>query len=159
MNVVFLKVQYYNCQKLFEILNIKNELKKSKVRIKKSTYKKQNTNIMKTLNDLFKSTKNSSETNVNKIMFDILKSQEKFTRTELKVEMFKKRFEMTENVIWNDKFLEDKKYEKTIEKLLITSRNSIDTFISKNNREKLFVDFGTENKMLLENDKYFLKLK
>lgn len=114
---------------------------------------------MKTLNDLFKSTKNSSETNVNKIMFEILKSEKKFTRTELKIEMFKKRFEIEQKVVWNDKFIEDEKYKKIIEKLLTTSRNSIDTFISKNNREKLFVDFKVENKMSCENDLYFLKLK
>lgn len=114
---------------------------------------------MKTLNDLFKSTKNASETNVNKIMFEILKDGKKLTRQELKIEMFKKRFEMDQKVVWSDKFLEDAKYAKTIEKLAITSRNSIDTFISKNNREALFVDFGFADKMKLEGDKYFLALK
>lgn len=113
---------------------------------------------MKTLNELFASTKNSSELNVNKIMFEILKSGKKLTRNELKIEMFKKRFELETKVIWDDKFLNNEKYKKIIDKLAITSRNSIDTFISKNNREDLFVDFGVNEKMKFENDKYFLNV-
>lgn len=113
---------------------------------------------MKTLNDLFSSKKGSKDVNVSKIMFDVLKSGKKFSRNELKIEMFKVRFEMENGIVWDDKFLNDVKYKDVIEKLGVKSRNSIDTFISKNNRELLFVDFGINNKMECKGDVYFLNV-
>lgn len=110
---------------------------------------------MKTLNDLF-STKKSSTSNTNKLMFEILKSEKKFTRNELKIELFKIKFELEHKVVYNDKFIEDDKYKKSILELAKTTRNTIDTFVSKNNHNNLFVDFGINEKMQFQDDKYFL---
>lgn len=113
---------------------------------------------MKNLNDLFSSKKSSKDVNVNKLMFDILKGGKKFSRNELKIEMFKIRFEMENGVVWDNKYFDDVKYKDIIEKLGVKSRNCIDTFVSKNNRELLFVDYGINEKMICSNDVYFLNV-
>jgi len=113
---------------------------------------------MKNLKELFESKKSNSEINVNKIMLEILKNGKKLTRTDLKIEMFKVRFEIKNKIAWKDEYLNDKKFDEIVKKLLIESRNSIDTLISKNNSKSLFIEFGIEDKIQKSNDLYFLNI-
>ena len=95
---------------------------------------------------------------VNSVLFEILKEGKKLSREELKMEMLKFRFKEKYGEM-NESHFKDVKMVEEIKKLSVTSRNSIDTIISKNNSSFIFKDIkGFErSKVVLENGKYFIK--
>jgi hypothetical protein len=94
---------------------------------------------------------------VNSVLFEILKGGNKLTRDELKMEMLKFRF-VSEYGELKEEHFKDEKMIEVIKKLSVTSRNSIDTIISKNNNSFIFKDIkGFETKkVVLENGRYFI---
>ena len=113
---------------------------------------------MKNLESLFES-KVKSGLSVNSMLFNILGSGKKLSRKGLKLEMFKLRFKEKFGVEYKDEMFNDIKYKDEILKLVVVSRNSIDTIISKNNKMFIFKDIkGFESKkVVLENELYFIK--
>lgn len=95
---------------------------------------------------------------INSVLFEILKDGKKLTRDELKNEMLKFRF-ISKHGEFKEEHFKDVKMLEEIKKLSVTSRNSIDTIISKNNNSFIFKDIkGFEkSKVILENGKYFIK--
>jgi hypothetical protein len=96
---------------------------------------------------------------VNSVLFEILKGGKKLSREELKMEMLKfrlkEKFGDLEKVDFNDKVIKE-----DVIKLSVTSRNSIDTIISKNNSSYIFKDIAgfEKHKVVLESGKYFLNV-
>lgn len=113
---------------------------------------------MRNLESLFES-KKSSGLSVNSMLFNILNGGKKLSRKGLKLEMFKLRFKEKFGVEYKDEMFNDVKYKEEILKLVVVSRNSIDTIISKNNKMFIFKDIkGFENKkVVVENELYFIK--
>lgn len=113
---------------------------------------------MKNLNDLLKELTKSTTKNTfdaNGSLLTILKSGSK-SREELKLEMLKIRIKDFYGTLEVD--FENQEIVEKIKKLSVTSRNSIDTLISKNNSNFLFENYiGYEKtKIELINNKYSL---
>jgi hypothetical protein len=121
-----------------------------------------NFNVMKNLDGLLSEvlgvSKSKEGFSVNSVLFEILKDGKKLSREELKLEMLKFRF-ISKFGEFKDEYFKDVKMLEEIKKLGVVSRNSIDTIISKNNRDFIFKDIkGFEKcKINLENGKYFIK--
>jgi len=94
---------------------------------------------------------------VNSMLFNILENGKKLSREELKMEMLKLRLKEKFGELEKINF-EDVKIKEEVIKLSVVSRNSIDSIISKNNRDFIFKDIkGFEKKkVLIENGKYFI---
>jgi len=116
---------------------------------------------MKNLNEMLGSiiVKNNSKEglSVNSVIFEILKDGKKLSREELKMEMLKLRF-INKFGEFKDEYFKDEKMIEEIKKLSVVSRNSVDSIISKNNRDFIFKDIkGFESKRIkFENNKYFI---
>lgn len=95
---------------------------------------------------------------VNSVLFEILKGGKKLSREELKMEMLKFRLKEKFGDLEKVDFA-NKEIKEEVVKLSVTSRNSIDTIISKNNSNFIFKDIaGFEKcKVILDGGKYFIK--
>lgn len=98
-----------------------------------------------------KSTKSSKGTN--DYIIEVLKNK-KLTRVEMTFEITLLRYEEIVGRKLTDEESERNDFKETFDKVLTTVKNSIDTNISKNNREPQYKEFMLKK----QEDKYFLEL-
>ena len=98
-----------------------------------------------------KSAKSAKSTN--DYIIEVLKNK-KLTRVEMTFEIALLRYKEIVGRELNDEECERKDFKETFDKVLTTIKNSIDTNISKNNREPQYKEFILKK----QDDKYFLEL-